>query len=720
MHIAEVEGIEEKVVQELKQFSAFQAGNTPIGLDIKIPTKKDYAIDVKILPDRGCYGYGHQYLAREINAFTDCQFIESTIDYRNIEQGGDKAGEANDADESDSQESGSGRDVVSDITIENPNLVPVFTARLYRNIDNTNVPVWMKQALEVVGQRSISFIVDLTNYIMMDIGQPMHAFDADKVQGDIHIRFARDGEKVTLLDGKEMALDPTILVIADETGPLDIAGIKGGKKAEVTADTKNSILTAGNFNPAYIRKTTQKVGIKNDSTKRYENAVTLERVFIAQEQARNMLQTCQITHGPLAVIGQSIEEIAQKESIRTIEVSSEYISQKIGVTFSVSDIESILNKVSIPSDIVSGDILHIHPPIYRQDLHLKEDIVEEIGRLHGYHMLKGSTITHVGAVEVLPSFYFANVIRAALVDIGFSEMYTHSLIESGDIPLANPLSADRSHMRNNLLGEMERVLIKNIQYLDLLKPTEVQVVPMESTSTDTKPLISFMSEVPQDVRVFEIGHVFAQGKETWSFALGIAMKEAKKSASQIGDTIGTVLARLEKVLGCDISKYIVVKHEKQIPPTGGLVPCVMQIISFDFQALLIDFASQAKPGIYPLSDAGLDFCQMGQFTYAPASEYPYIVRDVAVFIPGPKGKAEEVKNMITSLNDPLIVSARQFDQFEKRTKSEDGTIGPVEKTSYAFRLVFQSKTETLTESIVQAKMDHILHLMRQKEGWEVR
>ncbi|MFM2384086.1 MAG: hypothetical protein RIQ72_658 [Candidatus Parcubacteria bacterium] len=681
MHIAEVEGIEEKKIQT-------ESGEI-----------KDYAIDVKILPDRGCYGYGHQYLAREINAFTDCEFIESTTDYQRIEQGGNQA------------------DAVPNIIIENPMLVPVFTARLYRNIDNTSVPSWMKQALEVVGQRSISFIVDLTNYIMMDIGQPMHAFDADKVQGDINIRFAKEGETVTLLDGKEVTLDPTILVIADATGPLDIAGIKGGKKAEVTADTKNIILTAGNFNPAYIRKTTQKVSIKNDSTKRYENAVTLERVFIAQEQARNILQTGQITHGPLAVIGQSIEEIAQQESTRNIEVSSEYISQKIGVAFSVSDIQSILNKVSIPSEIVSGDTLHIHPPIYRQDLHLKEDIVEEIGRLHGYHTLKGSEIAHVGAVEVLPSFYFANVIRAALVDIGFSEIYTHSLIESGDIPLANPLSADRSHMRNNLLGEMERVLVKNIQYLDLLKPTEVQVVPTESTPIDTK---SFMSEVPQDVRVFEIGHVFAQGKETWSFAFGVAMKEAKKSAAEISSVLGAALAHIEKVLGCDISKYIVVKHEKQIPPTGGLVPCIMQTISFDFQALLIDLAPQAKPSAYPLSDAGLDLCQMGQFTYAPASDYPYIVRDVAVFIPGPKGKAEEVRGVIASLNDPLIVSVRQFDQFEKSTKLEDGTVGPVEKTSYAFRLVFQSKVETLTESIVQEKMDHILNLMRQKEGWEVR
>jgi phenylalanyl-tRNA synthetase beta subunit len=242
-------------------------------------------------------------------------------------------------------------------------------------------------------------------------------------------------------------------------------------------------------------------------------------------------------------------------------------------------------------------------------------------------------------------------------------------------------------------------------------------VPTESAQTD---IHSFISEVPQDVRVFEIGHIFAQGKETRSFAFGVAMKEGKKSATQISEVLSIALTHIEKVLGCNMSKYIVIKHEKQIPPTGGLVPCTMQIISFDFQALLTDLAAEAKSGTYPLSIAGLDLCKMGQFTYMLASEYPYIVRDIAVFIPGPQGKAQEVRDVIASLNDPLIVSVRQFDQFEKRGKLEDGSIGPVEKTSYAFRLVFQSKTETLTEAIVQEKMNHILGLMQQKEGWEVR
>lgn len=703
MHIAEVEGIEEKTIQS------------------KAGTITDFAIDVKILPDRGCYGYGHLYLAREINAFTDCGFKSPTIEYKSTSLVGTNEG----ADQGLSSMN------VPQVHIEDKNLVPVFTARLYKNIDNTIVPEWIQIALEAVGQRSISFIVDITNYIMMDIGQPMHAFDVEKVLGDIQIRFAKEGERVVLLDGREVSLDPSILVIADSAGPLDIAGVKGGKKAEVTADTKHIILTAGNFNSAYIRSTTQKVGIKNDSTKRYENGVTYERVFEAQEYAKlilteeEQLSTHLLAYGPLRVTGKHQEDISRAESERRIEVSASFVAQKIGAQFSSSEIQALLQKVGISSEVFEGDVLHVHPPVYRQDLHIKEDIVEEVGRLHGYHTLKGVPSVEVDAVEVLPSFYFSNVIRATLVRLGFSEIYTHSLVESGDIPLANPLSADRSHMRNSLVGEMERVLIRNIQHLDALKPgiiadDSAQHIGSYSIESKTELYPSFVSEIAQDIRVFEIGHVFAGGKEDWSFAMGVSMKDGKKVAGQIDEILQSTLTQLTTVLGCDISTYISVRNQRQIPPTGGLVPCYISTICIDLQSLLKDIAARAKAGMYPLSEIGLDMVKMGQYKYEAPSEFPYIVRDIAVFIPGPQGRAHEVREAINSVHDPLIVSVRQFDQFEKRKKLEDGSVGDVEKTSYAFRIVFQSTTETLTEAIVQEKMNAILNVIQHKEGWEVR
>ncbi len=673
MHIFEVEGVE-----TIKD----DAG-----------VVRDHALDVKILPDRAGYAYAHANLAREINAFTNAGFKNKKLD---------DAAAAEISEELDAK--------MPKLAIADAQKSPIMTMRLVCGIENGPSPKWLVEALTAAGQRSISLIVDLTNYVMLDCGQPMHAFDADKIKGDMSIRYANDGEKLTLLDGREVALDSAVLVIADSEGALDIAGIKGGKKAEVDNNTKNIILTAGNFDASYIRKTSQKVGIKNDSTKRYENAVNWQRVFAAQDECISLLKKeCpSITMSKLFCEDPGIDE-AKKQSV-VIKTNAAFVSQKIGMDISADEIMQMMALLEIEAKL-DGDSIEITAPEYRGDLRIAEDIVEEVARLKGMNSMPEVMPQADIAVPALPSFFYSNVVRNALLGLGFSEIYTHTLIEEGDYALANPLTVERSHLRNNLAPNMQKALCLNVQNIDLLGGAD---------------------SVAQDVRIFDIGHVFKDKKESWSLVIGIACKAGKQAKEKNKTALEHAMRTLASAFGLDAShpECVETNENQQIiegetEAIGGAAPVAYRIAEMNFENIL---KALPTPEAFVANPANAEACanaNMPAFVdmktatrFARFSPYPYSTRDIAVFIPGPTGRANELRDLISdAANESGILKlVRKFDEFEKKNKET----GEVEKTSYGFRMVFQSADRTLTESEVQAAMDSILSKIAGKEGWEVR
>lgn len=245
------------------------------------PVGNDVMFDIKVLADRASYCYGHAFIAREIAVITHLTY--QPIEYR------DPFNDTHASPDHRADIAQSPRVQIGDEVLENTCVL--YQARAISGIQNHASPAWLSDFLNTVGQRSINYIVDLTNFVMLDIGQPMHAFDAQKVTGALEVRYARAGESIELLDGRTIIFDtvPT-LVIADEVGPLALAGVKGGKRAEVTSDTTDIFLESANFNGTYVRKTAERFGIKNDSTKRFENNVSLERV------ARAMAEFSHIMH----------------------------------------------------------------------------------------------------------------------------------------------------------------------------------------------------------------------------------------------------------------------------------------------------------------------------------------------------------------------------------------------------------------------------------------
>ncbi len=669
----EIDGMEEK--------NANGANGTAGG-----NSASDTILDIKVLPDRSAYALSHRYIAQEIGALIGQQIVVPEIGELDVDQSVEKLEVLNEA----------------GVTSADVPFCIRYAGRIVRDIVVDDSPTWLKNQLEVLGQRSISSIVDLTNYVMLETGQPLHAFDADKVKGAIRVRLAKEGEEITLLDGTVLKLSPSMLVIADDEAPLALAGIKGGKKAEVTRDTENIILEAACFNSTTTRKTSQQVSIKNDSSKRFENGVTPERAGLALALLSAKIHEL----NPGAKFGEvaDVYENANsnnKKNASTIVISVAYISERLGLKISKETVMDILSRIDIAvteSDSEStstpeNDTLIVSVPAYRPDLNIAEDIIEEIGRINGYEKIKGHTPAVESKRRINKNFYYHNVIRKALVDLGFSEVYTYTLTDAGDTKLANPLTVERAYLRNNLSKLIAEKALFNLKNVDLLGL--------------------------KDVRMFEIGKVFGSGalSERFSLALTIARSklpkghDAKLELEAIGEYVLTALGIGS---GEGVTEESLIKIAEVIPTFTELqgdaqTPCAGLVIEFDLDTLIARL---------PEITADTEMNALPQIKFTPISSYPFSVRDIAVFVPGERGQEATVESVIVEAlssisKADLLVRKTLFDVFTKNKEGE-----PV-RTSYAFRLVFQSQEKTLGEEEISECMNSVNEAFK-KEGWEVR
>ncbi|MDQ3014377.1 MAG: phenylalanine--tRNA ligase subunit beta [bacterium] len=594
----------------------------------------DTVLDIKVLPDRAHYALSHRGLAYEVSAITKIPWHEK--DHYPAEVTSDKK--------------------VS-VSVEDKELCLRYISRYIENVNVTESPVWLKQWLEAVGQRSINTIVDATNFVMLDLGQPLHAFDADKVKGGITVRRAKQSEKITTLDGREIELDSAVMVIADDEGPLAIAGVKGGSRAAVTEMTKNIILESASFNASFVRKVSQKVGIRNDSSKRFENSVPPERALRAMEEI-----TAQIVEmSPEAKIGANTDIYGHPFKEKTLEVSKIEIYKSLGIEVPESDIDAILGRLHILYT-KKHDHYILTIPRERLDLVIPEDLIEEIGRIYGYLNIKGVELPHDRSVpKINKLFYYANVVRDVLTKHGFSEVYTYSLTHSGEVEIQNPLASDKNFLRKNLTEGIAKSLGLNVKHADLLGLKQI--------------------------KIFEIGNVFTGEGEYTSFAIGI--RNAQKLKIKEADELKEVAKVLGAELGLDLSF---------LETENG-------VTEVKFDNLIRNLPEPGDEPMYEVTPS--------EKTFKTVSHYPFAVRDIAVFTP--EGTTEhEVRAIIEQYGGALLVKETLFDVFEKTLA--DGT----KKTSYAFRLVFQSHEKTLTEEEINSIMKSITDDMNAREGWQVR
>ncbi len=618
----------------------------------------DYVFDVKTLPDRNPYCLSHRYIAQEIGAIIRKEMIVPDV--------------------ADVEVSKTERNI--SINIEDTESCPRYMGRVVEGIKITASPDWLKSQLEVLGQRSISNIVDLTNFVMLETGQPLHAFDANKVDGNINVRFAKEGEEIVILDGTTIKLKPTMLVIADNTGPLAIAGIKGGKRAEISSNTKNIIIEAANFKGSGVRRTSQVVNIRNDSSKRFENQVTPERA----ELAMRMISDFILKDNSDVVFGEIVDMYPAPALVRTLEVSIKNIIAKLGCEIPAETVREILSWCKIGVEDVDGDILKLTIPLYRSDIKIFEDVVDEVGRLYGYENIPVRIPSNDLNQPINKNFYYINLVKKLLIEKGFSETYTYTLKDEGDMVLENPLNAERGKLRNDLSSAIAEKLEFNLRNADILGQS--------------------------GIKIFEIGKVFAKKQEHWSLAVGIAQPKSTK-----GDTVNEQIRNLREQLITDLG--INIQTVCTIDDTGGIIILnnkpIGEINKID-GVMEIDIEKIIETLPEPSNEMTVDMPSLTQNKYAKISPYPFMVRDIAVFVPGEMGKEGEVLDIIKKHGTELLVRTSLFDTFTKKKEGE-----PV-RTSYAYRMIFQANDRTLTDEEINNIMQKITDDMNSNEGWQVR
>lgn len=596
----------------------------------------DTILDIKVLPDRAHDCLSHRGIARVLSALLDIPL---------------RAEQSRSLPEE--------RPTTLAVDVTDHLACRRYVGRVLRGITVGPSPDWLRERLEAIGQRSINNIVDATNYVMFDIGQPLHAFDKDKIAGEgIVVRAALASERITTLDGKDVALPQGTLVISDGDAPagvpLAIAGVKGGKSAQVDEQTSCIILEAANFDPVAVRKTSRGLNILTDSSKRFENELTPEIAREAMDRVTALI--VEIAGNGNTVIEEIVDVYAKQLKEHTITLGALDVNRLLGTDMSDTDMEAFFNRLRFAYTKESDPaVFTIAVPVMRLDMREKVDVVEDIAHLFGYANIP-TNIPKDAKAQVSKKFYYASFIRNTLVEAGFSEIYSYTFAQSGEIELANPPAPDKEFLRINLSDEIKTSLAHNIRNAELLGLDEV--------------------------KIFEIGNVFSSAWEHTSLAIGVEMSAAgKKKATILENAMRDILDLLSQKLGVELDGAVGNVWETDLDLLVKELPEPP-----DTYATVLSKESHATA------------------VYKKISPYPFITRDIAVWVPK-EVSSLEIEKMISGQSGELLArDPRLFDTFEKEGR-----------TSYAFRLVFQSYDRTLTDEEANAVMNKITAIFNQKD-----
>jgi phenylalanyl-tRNA synthetase beta chain len=418
--------------------------NAPLGQDIReYLNLNDVMIDISVTPNRAdCFGIIG--VARDISAVNNVPMKELQVDSMPATI----------------------TDTLS-IQIDAPQAAPRYLGRVIKNINvNAATPLWMKEKLRRGGIRSIDAVVDITNYVLLELGHPMHAFDLTQIEKGIVVRYASNDEKLVLLNGNEVNLNDKTLVIADHQKVLALAGIMGGEKSAVTQTTKDVFLESAFFSPLAITGKAREYGLHTEASHRYERGVDPSLQFIAMERASQLLiDICGGEVGPIIEVTQQSE--LPKQAI--IRLRRNRIDRIIGYAIETQKITDILIRLGCEVEY-NGNVWTVKSPSWRFDLQIEEDLVEEIARIYGYNNIPNANLKIESVMKPKPESQISlRRIKDLLVDRGYQEAVTYSFVdpkiqhilhpEQQEITLPNPISSEMSVMRLSLWsGLLDAVL----------------------------------------------------------------------------------------------------------------------------------------------------------------------------------------------------------------------------------------------------------------------
>ncbi len=590
------------------------------------------------------------------------------------------------------------------IIIDDPVLCPRYTARIIKNVKVGDSPEWLKKRLEQCGLRSINIIVDITNYIMLGYGHPLHAFDLDTLRGNlIRVAPAGKGQKIKTLDGFERDLPEDTLLIWDAERPVAVAGIMGGEETEVRPETKNILLEAAYFAPSSIRRSSRKLGLRTEASYRFERGTDIEGLLFCTNRAAELI--LELAGGELMEL---LDEYPLKFMPQEIRLRSERIKKIIGEEVSSEEVSNILQSLGFEIRR-EGESFFVKTLSRRPDINTEIDLIEEIARIRGYDRIPSIMPEERLSITVNKKFKDVEFIKAIFRAKGYSEAINLSFMDIDDlkklmidekderfraIELRNPLRREESFLRTSITLSLINNLRTNIRY------------------------------GIKEVSLFEIARVFFKkdnelpderlhlGALYWQSPRPVLWRESINPYYFLREIIDGIFKefRISFKLKPSMEPFLhpgqsadIFINQKKIGFLGILSPKVADSLDLKTES--------------PVALLEIDFDLLLSYrgpepVFKPIPVYPYIERDLAMIVDN-EISAEMLRDLITAYPSELIESVTIFDYFR------GGNI-PEGQKSIGLRIRYRAKDRTLTEEEVEGMHENIINLLIEKTGGTIR
>ncbi len=647
-------------------------GLTNVGLvvDTSTPIGDDFCLDVEVTSNRpDCLGI--MGIAREVAVIVRGELLIPDVGYptiaENIEQ-------------------------VTSVVNEEEDLCSRYTARIIKDITIGPSPEWLQRRLQAIGLRPVNNVVDITNYVLMESGQPLHAFDFDKLEDKrIVVRHASQGETLEAIDGTQCTFTSDVLVIADSKRPVAIAGIMGGKGTEVTETTKNILLESAFFEPRNVRQSSRKLGIKTDSSFRFERHVDPECVDWASRRAAKMIQ--EIAGGE--ILEGAIDLNCIRQSEREVTLRTGKLHSLLGINLDKIEMGEILERLCFTIISQKEESLEVRVPSFRGDVYREIDLIEEIARIHGYENIPETS--NIG-VKLNPENRFDRVVekvKRALSGMGYNEVVTDSIVDNtqehhtdlwsdmSSIRIMNPIRHDEDLLRKTIILNLVKVKQHNQNHGTETTPiyelSKIYLGKKNGELPDEKECLTILGEegyLPLKGVIETILHQLNinQTLESHPFQSGLFHPERSAQLKLGGDLLGYI---------GEVSREMIQHYDLRS------TPCITEL---DF-TLLVDRTTLEN-------------------SYHKTSAFPTIVRDLAVIADEGVTWAE-IRGTINSLKMDHLKEVEFFDMYRGKQIGQG-------KKSIAFRLIFRANDRTLRNDEVDVCQEEILKTLKNSLNLRLR
>lgn len=599
------------------------------------------------------------------------------------------------------------------VKVENTDLCGRFAGRVIRGVNNNvKTPQWMVDRLEGAGQRSLNALVDISNYVMLELGRPSHVFDLDKVKGDLTVRWAREGEKLKLLNEMEVALKPHMGVICDANGPEALAGIMGGDHTAVNESTTNIFVEAAFWHPDAIVGRAREFNFSSDASHRFERGVDFQSIPEHIERITALIiDICGGQAGPV------VDQVLNLPARKPVTLRHARAEMVIGMPFTVEQVKDVFTKLGFQFSAEGQGVetrYLVNPPSYRFDINIEEDLIEEVIRVVGYDSLP--LRAPMGKLKMLPATegkIGRHAIRHQVAALGYQEVVSYSFTpeqweadfnsNTDPVRLLNPIASHLSVMRSTLIGSLTGVLKHNLGHrVDRLRVFEVARV------------------FEKDDKVHDGAQTVAGFKQTWKvggLAYGLADQLQWAAGNNRALDFFDVKGDVEQLLHgrkVDFEAYTAEPHPALHPGRSARVLVNRQPIGFIGELhpkLAQEYDLPQAPIVFELLLDGMNTRKLPAFK--EVSKQPVVVRDLA-FVVGQNIAAAQLKKAFTEVKDDNLGWLKSVILFDEFVPKEEGKGLNLNEKSLAFRLTLQASDRSLTDADIEPLLKKMIEQAGQR------